>query len=579
MDQNKIPSHLRKYVVDQNYSRYTAEDQAVWRYIMRQLKNYLSVHAHECYVDGLSKTGLSVEKIPHIEDMNLKLNEFGWSAIPVSGFIPPAAFMEFQSLSILPIASDMRSIDHIEYTPAPDIVHEAAGHAPILIDQKFSDYLKRYAAVASKAIISFEDLKLYEAIRELSDAKENPSSSPEEIARLEKHLEDTTEAMTFVSEASLLGRMNWWTAEYGLIGDIKNPKIFGAGLLSSIGEARSCLKDDVAKIALDIDCIDYGYDITEPQPQLFVTETFENLITVLDKLADQMAFKRGGIFGLDRAIEANTVNTVVSSCGVEISGKLVEYKTYQKDDVDYVSFIKMAGPTQLSLSRKEIKGHGKDYHLHGYSTPIGKIVGFSKCLSDMSIKELADKNIDLNKVISLQYESGIKFIGTLKGLTSQNGKNLIFKFSDTTITNGDEILYQPDWGLFDLVPCLNIPSVYGGPADTEAYGETTEFAKKLVPTREFSTAQENLYTMYQQVRVLREANVFNPETFNALKEKFLSEFNSHWLIGLELLELMHTQKFSPDDIEQFSQTLVAFDYSKYGKSCLQAGIDLAKKPI
>ncbi|MCX7977845.1 MAG: aromatic amino acid hydroxylase, partial [Bdellovibrionaceae bacterium] len=236
-----LPSHLKKYVVEQNYDRYTPVNHAVWRFILRQLKNYLSVRAHEAYEEGLAATGIEIERIPRIENISEKISKFGWRALPVSGFIPPAAFMEMQSLGILPIASDMRTLEHLLYTPAPDIVHEAAGHAPMLAHPEYSDYLRRYSQVAKKAIISREDLDLYEAIRRLSDCKENPDSTPEDIAAAEKHLESTVRAMTHVSEAGLLSRMNWWTAEYGLIGDLKNPKIYGAGLLSSVGESQSCL--------------------------------------------------------------------------------------------------------------------------------------------------------------------------------------------------------------------------------------------------------------------------------------------------------------------------------------------------
>jgi phenylalanine-4-hydroxylase len=35
--------------------------------------------------------------------------------------------MEFQAYNVL--ASDIRQLEHIEYTPAPDIIHEGAGHA------------------------------------------------------------------------------------------------------------------------------------------------------------------------------------------------------------------------------------------------------------------------------------------------------------------------------------------------------------------------------------------------------------------------------------------------------------------
>ena len=89
--------------------------------------------------------------------------------------------MEFQSLGILPIAADMRTIEHLTYTPAPDIVHEAAGHAPILINEEYGNYIKEYGNIASKAIMSKEDLDLYDAIRELSDIKESPVSTDKDI--------------------------------------------------------------------------------------------------------------------------------------------------------------------------------------------------------------------------------------------------------------------------------------------------------------------------------------------------------------------------------------------------------------
>ena len=44
-----IPAHLRQYIVDQYETHYTSEDQAVWRYTLRQLKNFRSEHAHETY--------------------------------------------------------------------------------------------------------------------------------------------------------------------------------------------------------------------------------------------------------------------------------------------------------------------------------------------------------------------------------------------------------------------------------------------------------------------------------------------------------------------------------------------------
>ena len=64
-----LPPHLRQYIVDQDYSRYTPVDQAAWRFSLRQLKHFLAENAHEVYVEGLTKTGISVEEIPHIDVM------------------------------------------------------------------------------------------------------------------------------------------------------------------------------------------------------------------------------------------------------------------------------------------------------------------------------------------------------------------------------------------------------------------------------------------------------------------------------------------------------------------------------
>ena len=129
------PKHLLQFAVDQRYDDYTSVDHAVWRFIMRQNMFFLKEYAHKVYFQGLLNTGISFDRIPRIQEMNDILAKIGWGAVAVDGFIPPAAFMEFQAYKVLVIACDMRQIHHIEYTPAPDIVHEAAGHAPIIVDR------------------------------------------------------------------------------------------------------------------------------------------------------------------------------------------------------------------------------------------------------------------------------------------------------------------------------------------------------------------------------------------------------------------------------------------------------------
>lgn len=523
----QLPQHLKRYIVEQNYSRYTAQDQAVWRYCLRQLKHFLSVHGHSCYVEGLAKTGISVESIPHISEMSECLEKFGWTALPVSGFIPPAAFMELQSLGVLPIASDMRTIDHLLYTPAPDIVHEAAGHAPIIVDQEYADYLKQYSQVAKKAIISREDIQLYEAIRDLSDTKENPSSTVNDIVKAENKLAETIQKITHTSEASQLSRMNWWTAEYGLIGDLQNPKIFGAGLLSSLGESKWCLSDKVKKIPLTMACIEQSYDITEPQPQLFVTPDFKTLVHVLHQFSETMAYKVGGLSGLNKARAAECVNTVELDSGFQISGILENYLKLDADS-DEVIFIKFKGPTQISYENQQIEGHGPQYHEHGYSTPLG---------------EFLYSGLKLNTEVTFKYASGFVVQGLLVNATPISRTSMIYTFEKATMTYENEIYFKPEWGSLDIVTGTDVVSVYGGPADRENYGQTDDFVAAQVPAVTYNDHQLKIFDLYQQIRDLRNQMDI---TENKLKNIFQNCHNlapQEWLLYVELLELALKNNF------------------------------------
>ena len=95
MKLNNIPKYLKKYTFDQNYDQYTAIDHACWRFIMRINKSYFSKNAHYKYLDGLDKTGITIDKIPNINKMNEKMNQFGWQVVGVRGFYSSIDFYGF----------------------------------------------------------------------------------------------------------------------------------------------------------------------------------------------------------------------------------------------------------------------------------------------------------------------------------------------------------------------------------------------------------------------------------------------------------------------------------------------------
>ena len=139
--------------------------------------------------------------------------------------------------------------------------------------------------------------------------------------------------------------MHWWTVEYGLIGSLENPKIYGAGLLSSVGESQNCLSDSIKKIPLSIDCINYSYDITEQQPQLFVAKNFSQLTDILYEFEKTMSFYNN-LSKKTIVSEKNYNEEEISELNQTINlesadSKLVElYNQFESDSINVDSIIK-----------------------------------------------------------------------------------------------------------------------------------------------------------------------------------------------------------------------------------------------
>jgi len=251
-------------------------------------------------------------------------------------------------------------------------LHESAGHAPIISDTKYNQYLSYLGSIGTKALFSSKDYALYESIRALSIIKEMPNVDQKELAEAEALVLFNQQNLGAPSEMALLSRLQWWSVEYGLIGDINNPKIYGAGLLSSIGESASCMQPEVKKITYTIDALKVGYDITKEQPQLFVTPTFQNLIDVLEQFESTMAYRVGGLESVSKAIECKNICTAVFSSGLQLSG--VFSKVYT-DANHAIKYINTQGPSSLAFKDQLIEGHDVNYHAHGFGSPVGKTKG------------------------------------------------------------------------------------------------------------------------------------------------------------------------------------------------------------
>jgi len=532
---DRLPPHLQQFIKPQDYTDYSPINQAVWRFVMRKNVSYLSSVAHESYLRGLDMTGIDIDTIPSMYGMNRILKEIGWAAVAVDGFIPPNAFMEFQAYKVLVIASDIRQLENIEYTPAPDIIHEAAGHAPIIANPDYAEYLRRFGEIGAKAILSAHDNDMYEAVRNLSILKEASGSSATEIQNAEDLVNELQDKKVPLSEMAQIRNLHWWTVEYGMIGSVENPKIYGAGLLSSIGESEWCMTDEVKKLPYSVKTATQEFDITKPQPQLYVTPDFAYLMEVLEEFAGTMALRKGGWRGLQKLIDSKKIGTIELNTGLEISGVFTEII---KDEDNKVVFFKTEGPTALANREQELIGHGTEAHIHGFSSPIGRLKGINLAIEDMGPRDLQAYNFYDGKRISFEYESGIIVEGlNVTGIRNIHGKLILIQFEDCTVTYKDQILFKPEYGTFDLAVGSSIVSAYAGSADFRSFDNLYHVSDTKTVQVTKNTQTIALEDLYHSIREMRDNDSFTEEKGKAIFDLISTNHNSDWLLTLELYEL------------------------------------------
>ena len=573
---DRLPPHLHQYIKPQNYERYSPINQAVWRYVMRRNVAYLSRVAHGSYLDGLKHTGISVDRIPSMYGMNRILREIGWAAVAVDGFIPPAAFMEFQAYNVLVIASDIRQIDNIEYTPAPDIIHEAAGHAPIIANPEYAEYLRRFGEIGSKAISSARDWEIYEAVRLLSQLKEQEGAAPSEIEEAEKRVDKLQKTVADLSEMASIRNLHWWTVEYGLIGTPENCKIYGAGLLSSIGESKWCMSGQVKKIPYSLDAAEQSFDITQPQPQLFVTPDFAHLSLVLEQFANTMALRRGGLSGLRRLIESGNLGTIELSTGLQISGI---FSRVIATETGKVAFVQTTGPAALAYHEKELIGHGIDQHPDGFGSPLGRLKGINLAIEDMSPKDLEAYNIYEGKKVRLEFEGEITLSGTvITGTRNLQGKIILVALRNCLVTHRGETIFEPGRGIYHLAVGKEIISAYAGPADYNSFDLVTHTLSPTERKIDKSNPQQELENLYHQVRESRKVIVDKPSLLGMLP-LLRNDHPEDWLLPLEILELARTNGLA--ELEQEARSYLDQLQHKYPEKAqlITAGLELEAQRV
>jgi phenylalanine-4-hydroxylase len=230
------------FLIEQDYAAYTTEQHGVWAELVRRRMPQLQRHAAQEYLDGFETLCLPYDRLPNLAAVSAKLElRTGWNATPVSGFMPAPAFFEMLAARRFPTTTWLRTRDSLEYTPEPDIFHDVFGHVPMHALPVFADFLAHYGQLCSR----IQDEAILERI----------------------------------------GRVFWYTVEFGLIRQQGEVKVYGSGLISSNGECSNVMDGGCAVQPFDLDVVlRTPVKVDEMHHLLFAIESFEEIYEAMHTL-------------------------------------------------------------------------------------------------------------------------------------------------------------------------------------------------------------------------------------------------------------------------------------------------------
>ena len=227
------------WTIPQNWSQFTAEEHRVWDTLFERQAKLLPGRASNAYLRGLDVLKLSKPGIPDFEELSERLMKLtGWQVVAVPGLVPDEVFFDHMANRRFVAGNFIRRADQLDYLQEPDVFHDVFGHVPMLADPVFADYLAAYGRGGQRA--------------------------------------QGLDALKY------LGRLYWYTVEFGLIAEPEGMRIYGAGIVSSFAESRFALDDPSPnRIKFDLERVmRTEYRIDDFQQNYFVIPSLEELLRV-----------------------------------------------------------------------------------------------------------------------------------------------------------------------------------------------------------------------------------------------------------------------------------------------------------
>jgi phenylalanine-4-hydroxylase len=418
-------------------------------------------------------------------------------------------------------------------------LHEAAGHAPILPEPVFAAYLRRIGELGKLAFTLPEEDRVFRAVYTLSEVKEDPAATTEAVTGAEAELRAALQAAAEPSEAALLSRLYWWTAEYGLVGRPDDYKLYGAGLLSSLGESHSCHAPAVRKIVLDERCVDVAYDITQPQPQLFVAPSFDALHEVLERVAATMAFRHGGELAISRAIRSREVATVQFSSGASVIGVVRRAGPSGSDP----AYLEIDGPTALAWEGAIVPALEPFMGSTEQCIVIGRLEGGQslETLTDEKVGTLLDVNTGRHR---LRFDRGTLVEGRLlRAVRHDDGRLILLELEAVRLTLPDGAPRDVD--RYALLATGDVVTAHAGAVDARFHADTPFSPVKVPRLRAYPPEERAMLDLYARAeQAHRGGGKAIRDVFPEVHAVLSRDFPQEWLLRWNLLESL--QQVAPE---------------------------------
>lgn len=235
----------------QQYDKYTTEDFTVWKTLFERQMPVFRRYASEVYLDALREIGFHADAIPKFSDVNQLLSQAtGWELVVVPEIVPQREFFMLLAERKFPATCWLRQFSELDYIEEPDMFHDVLGHVPLLINPEYAAFMQAFGQLA---------------------------------------LQFTNEAESI----ELLGRLYWFTVEFGLITENGQDKIYGAGILSSPGESLFSMSDKPKKSVFDTEEVlatPFRTDVI--QEQYFIIESLAQLMAILPEVEEAVRLKQ-----------------------------------------------------------------------------------------------------------------------------------------------------------------------------------------------------------------------------------------------------------------------------------------------